>query len=119
MFKWFLKLLGINEDRPTAKSSLLSAAEAQTQVKEKEPAKQQPAAEKKPAPKAEIKAEAPQTSPIESQSINDAYPDLKANIIKILAGAGFSTKAAIDKAADQELLALKGIGQATIKVLRK
>ena len=47
MFSWFLRLLGINEDRPTAsKSSLLSATEAQQQTKQKTEAS--PIVESKP-----------------------------------------------------------------------
>ncbi|MCK5648988.1 MAG: hypothetical protein KAI22_08925, partial [Gammaproteobacteria bacterium] len=53
-----------------------------------------------------------------SRSLADEFPDLKANYAKVLEDAGFTTKAAIDKAGDKDLLALKGIGKATLKILR-
>jgi len=97
MFNWFLKLLGIEEDKPAhSDNSFMKAAEAKP-------------AESKPEPKPEPAA----------KSLEDEFPDLKANYIKVLNAAGFTTKAAIDTAGDDDLLALKGIGQATLKVLRK
>ena len=135
MFKWFLKLIGIDEDRPVSNSSLLSASEAQSQVQKKTPpvVKQESSTAKKQesstvakqesstASKKESKQKpAPKTkSKQEKSSLNDDYPDLKSNLVKTLTAAGFSTKSAIDKAKDKELLALKGIGKATIKLLRK
>lgn len=129
MFSWFLKLLGINEEKPAkSTNSLLSASEAQSQAKKQAEKKTPPKTETKSAPEKIIeKPVAPpvelpitkKTSPKKNQSVSDAYPGLKANIIKKLKGAGFTTKEAIDKAKDKELLALKGIGQATIKILRK
>jgi len=121
MFSWFLRLLGINEDRPTAsKSSLLSATEAQQQAKQKP--KASPKVETKPTVSEKTtKAPTPKNPPPKKKklSLGDTYPDLKANIIKVLSSAGFDSKKAIDKASDKELLALKGVGKATIKVLRK
>ena len=119
MFSWFLRLLGINEDRPTAsKSSLLSASEAQQQAKQKP--KASPKVESKPAAsKKTTKAPTQKKEKKDKQSLGDVYPDLKSNIIKVLSSAGFDSKKAIDKASDKELLALKGVGKATIKVLRK
>jgi len=126
MFSWFLKLLGINEDRPAASSSsLLNSTTAKEQAKPK-PAtssetKAEPKAEVKAQPKAKVKVEATKksTSKTTKASLSDEFPDLKANLIKVLNEAGFNNKAAIKKASDKELLALKGIGQATLKILRK
>ena len=116
MFSWFLRLLGINEDRPTAsKSSLLSATEAQQQAKQKTEAS--PKVDTKPTV-SEKTTKAPPPKK-DKKSLGDVYPDLKSNIIKVLSSAGFDSKKAINKASDKELLALKGVGKATIKVLRK
>ncbi len=116
MFSWFLKLLGINEDRPTAsKSSLLSASEAQQQATQKP--KASPKVETKPTVSEKTTKASPQKK--DNKSLGDVYPDLKSNIIKVLSSAGFDSKKAINKASDKELLALKAIGKATIKVLRK
>ena len=136
MFSWFLKLLGINEDRPAAaNNSLLNskpapvkednkAAEvvAEPKIETKVAAKVEAKVEAKVKPKVEAPAkEKPAKKPAKAkkQSLSDAYPDLKSNIVKILSAAGFKTKAAIDKANDDELLALKGIGKATLNILRK
>ncbi|MCW8932894.1 MAG: hypothetical protein OQL19_21970, partial [Gammaproteobacteria bacterium] len=53
-----------------------------------------------------------------SKSLIEEFPELKANYAKVLEEAGFKTKASIDKASDKDILALKGIGQATLKILR-
>jgi len=114
MFSWFLKLLGIDEDRPAPSgNSLLNASPTQANTPAEKPS--EPAAKPKAVP-AEKKAAKKKPA---TQSLNDAYPGLKVNIIKILSDAGFDSKNAIDKAKDKDLLALKGIGQATINKLRK
>ena len=153
MFSWFLKLLGIDEDRPTASqnSYLDSSAKSnttQTKISEPEkkskpspepeikpdskpetsPKKSKPKAEpvKKPEPKAkakvETKSEKKPAKQVEkksdTKSLSDDFPTLKANYIKVLEEAGFTTKADIDKASDKDLLALKGIGKATLKIMR-
>ena len=119
MFRWFLRLLGINEDRPSAsKSSLLTATEAQQQAKQKtQKPEASPKGESKPIASKKTTKSPPQKK--QKQSLADVYPDLKSNIIKVLNSAGFDSKKAIDKASDKDLLALKGVGKATIKVLRK
>ena len=131
MFSWFLKLLGINEDRPaTSNNSILNSSPAPAkQVEKPEPAPApEPKAEIAPEPKpaaapepTQEKAKAAKSKAPKSkkQSLTDAYPDLKSNIIKKLSDAGFKTKAAITKADDDKLLAIKGIGKATLKILRK
>jgi len=125
MFNWFLRLLGIEEQKPaSSKSSLLDSNAAKPA--EAQPVKESPSEpEQKPEPEqksqetvaATIEAAEPEPEPA-SMSLADEIPGLKANYIKVLTEAGFSTKAAIDKASDKELLALKGIGQATVKILR-
>ena len=146
MFSWFLKLLGIDEDRPAASNnSLLNTPSSQAaapaakkpepepkpepaavpkiaervaeKVKE-EPVAAKPAAKKKKAeakPEQQAKTKAKKTA---AKSLADVFPGLKANFVKVLTEAGFDSKKAIKKATDKELLALKGIGQATIKILR-
>ena len=122
MFSWFLKLLGINEDKPDSSgSSLLDA----NKKNEAEPSAsnstietpQQPEPEKSPEPEAEIEP-TPDPEPKQEKSLADEFPGLKANIIKALSDAGFISKELIAKASDKDLLALKGIGPASIKVLR-
>lgn len=61
---------------------------------------------------------ATETTAAPAESLIDAYPALKANYAKVLEEAGFTSKELIDKAADKDLLALKGIGKATLKILR-
>lgn len=162
MFSWFLKLLGIDEDRPASSNNSLlnttssqaaahstSQAQAQAQAKSKpepepapkaeepkvekmvkeEPAAVKPVAEKKKTeqkPKQQAKTKTkPKPKPKKTsakpaaKSLADEFPGLKVNFVKVLTEAGFDTKEAIGKATDKELLALKGIGQATIKILRK
>ena len=98
MFNWFLKLLGIEEDKPAqSDNSFMEATEAK-------PA--EPKAELKPKPE------------LAAKSLEDEFPGLKANYVKVLEEAGFTTKASIDKASDKDLLALKGIGKATLKIIR-
>ncbi len=128
MFSWFLKLLGINEDKPVvSKNSFLDTStksKSDNTVKETiadtaeqpEPEKETPEAVEKstdtlvePEPKSE--------EPV-SKSLADEFPDLKANYIKVLNEGGYTSKALIDKAGDKELLELKGIGKATLKLLR-
>ena len=141
MFSWFLKLLGINEDKPVPSgSSLLDAnkknepeqsikevtietqliAKPETAIKtevkpEVEPIVESgPELEKEPEPEPEEE----ESKPEQVKSLIDEFPSLKANVIKALSDAGFSSKELIDKAGDKDLLALKGIGPASIKVLR-
>ena len=145
MFSWFLKLLGINEDKPVPSgSSLLDAnkknepeqsikevtietqliAKPETAIKtevkpEVEPIVEsekeaEPELEKEPEPEPEEE----ESKPEQVKSLIDEFPSLKANVIKALSDAGFSSKELIDKAGDKDLLALKGIGPASIKVLR-
>ncbi|MCU7834506.1 MAG: hypothetical protein KZQ83_04550 [gamma proteobacterium symbiont of Taylorina sp.] len=117
MFRWFLKLLGIDEDRPASSgNSILNSTPTQSTAPVAEQTEQAPPTEPEVKPAA-VKKKAAATKP-KAQSLSDTYPDLKANIIKILSKAGFDSKASIDKANDEELLALKGIGQASLKILR-
>lgn len=152
MFNWFLKLLGINEDRPnTSANSYLdsstsnktnsitneAAAKAEEVSKPVEKArsadtpkselKSKPAAESKPQAPRQEKPQEKQKSPEKAKpaapkpaakSLADEFLDLNANYVKILQEGGFTTKAAIEKASDKELLELKGIGKATLKILR-
>lgn len=129
MFSWFLKLLGIEEDKPVSSDNAFSATNkpapaATPEVKKAEAPKtqtEQTPAEEKSAPETIAKAESESESEAEPPSVNslqDVYPGLKANFVKVLTEAGFKDKAAIDNAPDKDLLALKGIGQATLKILR-
>ena len=182
MFSWFLKLLGINEDRPASSENTFldtskkiesersaSATTIETpqqpepeQPEPEQPEPEQPEPEKSPEPEAVIepevkpeaeKAEEPEPEPVpepesiaepeadksepepeeesepkptpeatpepeQAKSLADDFPGLKANVIKTLNNAGFTSKDLIDKASDKELLALKGIGPASIKVFR-
>ncbi len=151
MFSWFLKLLGIDEDRPastgntylnsssssTAKEAEVKSAPApvEASVEDSAPAAPEkietpPEPESEPTPEPEKAAAevepAPESPPVEKtvvpeaaeQSLADAFPMLKANYAKVLEEAGFTSKELIDKAADKDLLALKGIGKATLKILR-
>ncbi len=144
MFNWFLKLLGIDEDRPSASgnsyldnnasntsntNSTASSAVKTAAVKEtpaetistasKEEAKTAPEKTIDSSVKATETIPEPEPEPEpESKSLADEFPNLKANYIKVLEEGGFTTKAAIDKGSDKDLLALKGIGKATVKILR-
>ena len=116
-FDKFLKLLGIEEDKPVSSDNAFSvtsqaAPAATVKTNTVEPAKSEP---KKTEPEPEPEPEPEKTA---ADSLQDAYPGLKANFVKVLTEAGFDSKVAIDKASDKELLALKGIGQATLKILR-
>ncbi|MFK5985711.1 MAG: hypothetical protein QM479_09810 [Pseudomonadota bacterium] len=53
------------------------------------------------------------------KSILQAFKGLKSNYAQILIKAGFDSINKIEQSSDQELLALKGIGKATIAILRK
>ena len=150
-FDKFLKLLGIEEDKPVSSDNAFSvtgqsapaatakthAAEPATEPVKSEPKKAEPEPEpvvsvaEKPVAETIAKEEAPEDTVPEPEpepepepaktaadSLQAAYPGLKANFVKVLTEAGFDSKAAIDKASDKELLALKGIGQATLKILR-
>ena len=145
MFSWFLKLLGINEDRPAASNNSLlnttpaQAAETPTPAAEK--SEPEAVSEPEPAPEVEVEVEeklkeepekpkqATKTAPepkaepepepaAETKSLADEFPGLKANFVKVLTEAGFDSRKAIEKATDKELLTVKGIGQATVKILR-
>ena len=132
MFSWFLKLLGIDEDRPTAsRNSYLdsSAKSATNNTTETTAAKTVEEPESQPEEVPDTPAEVTDTSPAPApapepkpkaapKSLSDEYPGLKANYVKVLEEAGFTTKASIDKASDKDLLALKGIGKATLKIMR-
>lgn len=138
MFNWFLKLLGIDEDRPsasgnsyldssasntsntksTASSAVKTAAVKETSAETSSTASKE---ETKAAPEKTIDSSVKATETIpepESKPLADEFPNLKANYIKVLEEGGFATKAAIDKGSDKDLLALKGIGKATVKILR-
>jgi len=138
MFSWFLKLLGINEDRPASSgntfldtSKKIESEQSATETTIETP--QQPEPEKSPEPEAVIKPEVepeaeqaekpepkptPEPEPEQKKSLADQLPGLKANHIKALNNAGFTSKGQLDMASDKELLALKGIGPACIKVIR-
>ncbi len=137
MFSWFLKLLGIDEDRPassgnsyldTNSSSSVTTSTATNTVTDtvpKEESKPEPEEKKEEIvevpPKAEGTSPEPEPEPepkASSKSLSDEIPGLKANYIKVLEEAGFTTKVAVDKATDKELLALKGIGKASLKLMR-
>ncbi len=168
MFSWFLKLLGINEDRPAASNnSLLNTTPAQaaeTPAPAAEKSKPEPVSQPEPEPEPtpevaeKLKEEPAAAKPVISETINetisetsqeeqpvepekpkqatttapkpepkpepetkslaDEFPGLKANFVKVLTEAGFDSRKAIDNATDKELLAVKGIGQATVKILR-
>jgi len=140
MFSWFLKLLGIDEDRPNTSGSSYLDSSANKTTKTTKSTTNETQAEEKPKPAAEAKPKsAPEPKPQEetpkekpkppekakeaaaksaAKSLADEFPDLKANYVKVLEDAGFTTKAAIDKVSDKELLALKGIGQASLKIMR-
>jgi len=137
MFSWFLKLLGIEEDKPVSSNNSFMANKANKKSEPSPPKEQaitpEPEAEViSPEPEAEVTSQEPEagitspepepepeTSPEPvSKSLSEEFPELKANFVKVLTEAGFTSKAAIDKADDKELLALKGIGQATLKILR-
>ena len=131
MFSWFLKLLGIDEDKPVAsKNSFLDTStksEADNAVKETlvdtaeqpEPEKQQKETLDSVEESTETLLEPePKSEEPVSKSLADEFPDLKANYIKVLNEAGYTSKALIDKAGDKELLDLKGVGKATLKLLR-
>ncbi len=131
MFSWFLKLLGINEDKPVvSKNSFLDTStksESDNTVKETiaDTAEQpEPQQQQKETPEAVEKSTdtlvepEPKSEEPVSRSLADDFPDLKANYIKVLNEAGYTSKALIDKAGDKELLELKGIGKATLKLLR-
>ncbi|WP_198266490.1 hypothetical protein [sulfur-oxidizing endosymbiont of Gigantopelta aegis] len=145
MFSWFLKLLGIEEDRPSAPnnaylqatkkndtaSSELTQSKSEVEVETKaeiapeiQPSVATP--EQQASPEAEVRKEDTVKSPEpddkvatpELKSLADEYPTLKTNYIKILEEAGLTNKAAISVASDKDLLALKGIGKASLKILR-
>jgi hypothetical protein len=99
------------------------AAATKASIEKPKAPEPKPKAEPKPKPKAESKAEKAKTRPkaetaAKADSLEQVFPDLKANFVQILMDAGYKTKADIDKADDKALLALKGIGQATLKILR-
>ena len=129
MFSWFLKLLGIDEDRPTASgnsyldSSAKSANNNTTETTAAKAVEEPESQSEEVDTPAEVTDTSPEPEPEPepepaSKSLSDEYPGLKANYVKVLEEAGFTTKAAIDKASDKDLLALKGIGKATLKIMR-
>ncbi len=123
-FDKFLKLLGIEEQQPDSSSNAFSVTDKHAIVENKavevEEQKVQVVKQEKSVPETIAREETTvdiSSEPV-TESLSDVYPGLKANFIKVLSEAGFNTKTAIDKASDKELLALKGIGQATLKILR-
>ncbi len=130
MFSWFLKLLGINEDKPVSSGSNLLDANKKDEPEQsvKEVTIEAPLIpEPETVIKTEVKPEVEQTAepgkesesePEQVKSLIDEFPSLKANVIKVLSDAGFTSKELVEKASDKDLLALKGIGPASIKVLR-
>ncbi len=110
MFSWLLKLLGIEDDKPVAKKAVVvEATVASPPINESKEAidtiNQVANTIIEPEPEPEL-------------PLAEVFPALKANYIKVLSEAGFASKEAINKASDKELLGLKGIGKATLKILR-
>jgi hypothetical protein len=120
MFSKLLKLLRIQKDKPVSatENSVINEKKADNKKETaiKETAIKEGVQEEKPADAlntAEIHVE-PETV----KSLSEEYPGLKANFITVLEEAGFTSKALIDNVDDKDILALKGIGQATLKILR-
>ncbi len=124
MFSWFLKLLGIDEDRSnTSGNSYLDSSTKETGSSSVETVEVKAAVDETSADKTKEEPRTVQEKTVDStetepESLAAEFPSLKANYIKVLEEGGFKTKAAVDKASDKELLELKGIGKASLKILR-
>ncbi len=108
MFSWLLKLLGIEDDKPVAKKAVVVEATVASP----------PINESKEAIDTINQVANTIIEPEPELPLAEVFPALKANYIKVLSEAGFASKEAINKASDKELLGLKGIGKATLKILR-
>lgn len=133
MFSWFLKLIGIDEDKPSASGNSYLDTSLQSNSNDADSTKApivetttepettpEPEAtpEPEPTPEPEHTPELDSSPEPAPKSLSDEFPDLKSNYIKVLNEAGFTSKALVAKASDKELLDLKGIGKATLKLLR-
>ena len=119
MFSKLLKLLGIRKNKPVSStdSYVLNEKKADNKMDTAmDTAANEESQEKKPAENLNT-AEIP-VEPDTVRSLSEEYPGLKANFISVLEEAGLTSKALIDKVDDKDILALKGIGQATLKILR-
>jgi|GEM_PF-5797845 len=111
MFKFLLKLLGLEKYEYPHRDKPLQDVDITPE----------PTLQSSPEPEPEPeKAQAPKVSEtkLTAEQMVEAFTDLKINYAKMLIDAGFDNVDKVKKATDKELLAIKGIGKATIKVLR-
>ena len=133
MFKFLLRLLGIEKyeypetdkplvmntgsnNQPSVKSQPEPEPEPEPERKPKSAPALKPAP--KPAPEQANKDQASSSS-LTVEMLMDEFPGLKINYAKMLIEMGFDNLEKINKASDSELVAIKGIGKATVKLLRK
>lgn len=125
-----------SQPAPKQEAEIKPEAKQQIKTQAKPEPKQQIKPETKPEPKQQIKPEAkpkpkqqiePEAKPdpiattivLTAEMLVDKYSGLKSNYAKMLIDAGFDDLAKIEQASDKELEAIKGIGKATVKLLRR
>jgi len=136
MFRLLLKLLGLEQyeypensgivKNNNPSSSITSQAKVQQKVTVESEPKQQVEVKSEPKQKVKVKPESKQENPeVKAEPVSAAeilvekYSGLKSNYAKMLIEAGYDSLAKIEQASDKELLAIKGIGKATVKLLRE
>jgi hypothetical protein len=136
MFRLLLKLLGLEQYEYPENSGLIKSDNQSSTIKPQAEAKPEPKPKPKqekinsePKQETEIKAEPKQKSGVKAEPVAasniltaemlvENYAGLKSNYAKMLIEAGFDSLAKIEHASDKELLAIKGIGKATAKLLK-
>jgi len=100
-------------------------AEIKPKVETKPVAEIKPKVETKPVAEAKPEADK-QTTPkkhkpeiVSAESIAASFSGLKPHYAKMLIEAGFDSVQKITNASDKELLSIKGIGKASLKILRQ
>jgi DNA integrity scanning protein DisA with diadenylate cyclase activity len=136
MFKLLLKILGLDKyEYPEVelkaivkKAPVPEQKIANTSVKEEKP---EVAVEKKveqiakpevkadPEPVVQVGASSSKEIKINAEQLAEKISGLKVNYAKTLIVAGFASIEKIKSAKDSDLVAIKGIGKATVKLIRK
>lgn len=132
MFRLLLKILGLEKyEYPENTIEVVQSKIQSTSLNSQPAPKQEAELEVKPEPKQKIEAKSKPKKEAEvkpesiavitmltAEMLIDKCAGLKSNYATMLIDAGFDNLAKIEQASDKELLAIKGIGKATVKLLR-
>ncbi len=101
----------VKEEKPQAVTEALIEKEAEKEVKQEVKAD--------PKPAKQVDSTANKGSALTAEQLAEKISGLKVNYAKKLIAEGFASIEKIKSANDSDLVAIKGIGKATVKLIRK